>query len=75
MITADAEAVCFSVKSFVAAIIAHYISLRIGFAQPVWAVTRAPLAPTLIGPTKLRSNVLHGFGQLHFFPSRLPMSG
>ena len=43
MIAADAEAVLFSIKSFAAAIIAYYISLRIGFAQPVWAVTTVHL--------------------------------
>ena len=39
MIAADAEAALFSIKSFVAAMMAYYISLRIGFSQPVWAVT------------------------------------
>src|SRR6516162_4338712 len=35
----DAEAALFSLKSFAAAIIAYYLSLRIGFSQPVWAFT------------------------------------
>ena len=39
MIRADAEAALFSVKSFAAAVLAYYVALRIGFAQPVWAVT------------------------------------
>jgi uncharacterized membrane protein YccC len=39
MISPDAEAALFSLKSFAAAIIAYYVSLRIGFSQPVWAFT------------------------------------
>ena len=35
----DAEAALFSLKSFAAAMIAYYLSLRIGFSQPVWAFT------------------------------------
>src|SRR5215813_5241543 len=59
IIVADAEAVLFSVKSFAAAIIAYYISLRIGFAQPVWAVTTAylvsqPLAGAVISKALFR---------------------
>jgi hypothetical protein len=37
MIAADTEAAVFSVKSFVAAMIAYYIALSIGFSQPVSA--------------------------------------
>jgi len=59
LIVADAEAVLFSVKSFAAAIIAYYISLRIGFAQPVWAVTTAylvsqPLAGAVVSKALFR---------------------
>src|SRR5215469_16727407 len=39
MTSPDAEAALFSLKSFVAAAIAYYTALRIGFSQPVWAVT------------------------------------
>src|SRR5262245_20601068 len=59
LLVADAEAVLFSVKSFAAAIIAYYISLRIGFAQPVWAVTTAylvsqPLAGAVVSKALFR---------------------
>ncbi|HEX9464004.1 MAG TPA: FUSC family protein [Alphaproteobacteria bacterium] len=59
MITADAEAALFSLKSFAAAIIAYYIALRIGFAQPVWAITTAyivsqPLAATVLSKALFR---------------------
>lgn len=35
---ADADAILFSVKSFVAAMLAYYISLRIGLPKPFWAI-------------------------------------
>jgi uncharacterized membrane protein YccC len=38
-LTADAEAALFSLKTFAAAMISYYLSLRIGFSQPVWAIT------------------------------------
>lgn len=35
----DGQAVLFSVKCFVAAMLAYYIALRIGLSRPYWAVT------------------------------------
>ena len=35
---ADAEAALFSVKCFVAAMLAYYIALRIGLTRPYWAI-------------------------------------
>jgi hypothetical protein len=59
MLAVDAEAALFSLKSFVAAIIAYYIALRIGFAQPVWAMTTVyvvsqPLAGTVLSKAVFR---------------------
>src|SRR5580700_1485693 len=59
MLAVDAEAALFSWKSFVAAIIAYYIALRIGFAQPVWAMTTVyvvsqPLAGTVLSKALFR---------------------
>ena len=59
MFAADTEAALFSLKSFVAAIIAYYISLRIGFAQPVWAMTTVyvvsqPLAGAVLSKALFR---------------------
>ena len=35
---ADADAILFSVKSFAAAMLAYYVSLRIGLPKPFWAI-------------------------------------
>ena len=35
---ADADAILFSAKSFAAAMLAYYISLRIGLPKPFWAI-------------------------------------
>ena len=43
MTLVDAEAALFSLKTFAAGIVAYYLSLRIGFAQPVWAFTTVVL--------------------------------
>src|SRR5690606_3936940 len=37
-IKADADAILFSAKSFAAAMLAYYISLRIGLPKPFWAI-------------------------------------
>ena len=37
-VTADADAVLFSVKSFAAAMLACYLALRIGLPKPFWAI-------------------------------------
>lgn len=37
-VRADAAALSFSVKSFVAAMLAYYISLRIGLSKPFWSI-------------------------------------
>lgn len=39
VIAADVEAAIFSAKTFLAAVIAYFIPLSIGFAEPIWAVT------------------------------------
>jgi uncharacterized membrane protein YccC len=43
MFATDIEPALFSAKTFLSAILAYYISLRIGFSQPVWAVITAYL--------------------------------
>src|SRR5262249_18099198 len=60
MIAEAAEAVLFSAKNFTAAMLAYYIALRIGFAQPVWAVTTVyvvaqPLAGAVLSKALYRS--------------------
>jgi hypothetical protein len=42
MMATDAEAALFSVKCFAAALVSYYLSLRIGFSQPVWASSDRP---------------------------------
>ncbi len=37
-IKADAKALVFSIKSFAAAMLAYYLSLRIGLSKPSWAI-------------------------------------
>lgn len=76
MLASDAEAVLFSVKSFAAAIIAYYISLRIGFAQPVWAVTTVylvsqPLAGAVVSKAFFRvlGTCLGGAAAVVFLPA------
>ena len=56
---ADAEAVLFSVKCFVAAMLAYYIALRIGLTRPYWAVTTSyivaqPLAGAVLSKALFR---------------------
>ncbi len=55
----DAEAVLFSVKCFVAAMLAYYIALRIGLTRPFWAVTTSyivaqPLAGAVLSKALFR---------------------
>ncbi len=38
VVQADADALLFSMKSFAAAMLAYYISLRIGLPKPYWAI-------------------------------------
>ncbi len=72
----DAEAVVFSAKCFVAAMIAYYVSLSIGFAQPVWAVTTVylvsqPLAGAVLSKAlyRLLGTVLGGAAAVVFLPA------
>ena len=56
---ADAEAMLFSVKCFVAAMLAYYIALRIGLTRPFWAVTTCyivaqPLAGAVLSKAMFR---------------------
>ena len=55
----DAGAVLFSVKCFVAAMLAYYIALRIGLTRPFWAVTTSyivaqPLAGAVLSKALFR---------------------
>jgi len=76
MIAADAEAALFSVKTFAAAILAYYVALSIGFAEPVWAVTTAyivsqPLAGAVISKAffRLLGTFLGGAAAVVFLPA------
>jgi uncharacterized membrane protein YccC len=76
MIATDADAALFSLKSFAAAIIAYYLSLRIGFSQPVWAVTTVylvsqPLAGQVLSKALFRmlGTVLGGAAAVVFLPA------
>jgi uncharacterized membrane protein YccC len=76
MIGADAEAALFSLKSFAAAVIAYYLSLRIGFSQPVWAVTTVylvsqPLAGQVLSKAlfRMQGTVLGGAAAVVFLPA------
>lgn len=55
----DAEAVLFSVKCFIAAMLAYYVALRIGLTRPFWAVTTSyivaqPLAGAVLSKALFR---------------------
>ncbi|USI74034.1 FUSC family protein [Sphingomonas morindae] len=56
---ADGEAALFSVKCFIAAMLAYYIALRIGLTRPYWAVTTSyivaqPLAGAVLSKAVFR---------------------
>lgn len=58
-IKADAEAVLFSVKCLIAAMLAYYIALRIGLNRPFWAVVTSyiiaqPLAGAVLSKAAFR---------------------
>src|SRR3984957_17243141 len=72
----DSEAARFSAKCFAAAIIAYYVSLRIGFSQPVWAVTTVylvsqPLAGATLSKSlyRLLGTFLGGAAAVIFLPA------
>jgi uncharacterized membrane protein YccC len=76
MIGADAEAALFSLKSFAAAVIAYYLSLRIGFSQPVWAVATVylvsqPLAGQVLSKAlfRMQGTALGGAAAVVFLPA------
>jgi uncharacterized membrane protein YccC len=76
MMATDAEAALFSVKCFAAAMISYYISLRIGFSQPVWAVTTVylvsqPLAGAVLSKAlyRLLGTFLGGAAAVIFLPA------
>src|ERR1700743_1178994 len=55
----DAAAALFSVKCFVAAMLAYYVALRIGLTRPFWAVTTSyiiaqPLAGAVLSEAVFR---------------------
>ncbi len=55
----DAEAMLFSVKCFIAAMLAYYVALRIGLVRPFWAVTTSyivaqPLAGAVLSKATFR---------------------
>jgi uncharacterized membrane protein YccC len=59
LIRADAEAVLFSAKCFIAAMLAYYIALRIGLNRPFWAVVTSyiiaqPLAGAVLSKAVFR---------------------
>jgi len=76
MTSPDAEAALFSLKSFAAGIIAYYVSLRIGFSQPVWAFTTVflvsqPLAGQVLSKAFFRilGTMLGGAAAVIFVPA------
>jgi uncharacterized membrane protein YccC len=76
MMATDAEAALFSVKCFAAAMISYYISLGIGFSQPVWAVTTVylvsqPLAGAVLSKAlyRLLGTFLGGAAAVIFLPA------
>src|SRR5277367_367189 len=76
MITADVDAVLFSVKSFAAAMVAYYVTLSIGFSQPVWAVTTVylisqPLAGAVLSKAlyRLLGTILGAAAAVIFLPA------
>jgi uncharacterized membrane protein YccC len=75
-IAPDAEAAVFSAKSFTAAMIAYYVSLKIGFSAPVWAITTAylvsqPLAGAVLSKAlfRLLGTLLGGVAAVIFLPA------
>jgi uncharacterized membrane protein YccC len=76
MMATDSEAALFSAKCFAAAMISYYVSLRIGFSQPVWAVTTVylvsqPLAGAVVSKSlyRLLGTVLGGAAAVVFLPA------
>ena len=76
MIATDAEAVLFSAKCFAAAMISYYLSLSIGFSQPVWAITTVylvsqPLAGAALSKSlyRLLGTFLGGAAAVIFLPA------
>jgi uncharacterized membrane protein YccC len=76
MVAPDAEAAVFSAKSFTAAMIAYYASLKIGFSAPVWAITTAylvsqPLAGAVLSKAlfRLLGTLLGGVAAVIFLPA------
>ena len=72
----DSEAARFSAKCFAAAMISYYVSLRIGFSQPVWAVTTVylvsqPLAGAVVSKSlyRLLGTILGGAAAVIFLPA------
>ena len=72
----DAEAVLFSAKCFAAAVIAYYVSLSIGFSQPVWAISTVylvsqPLAGAVLSRSlyRLLGTFLGGAAAVIFLPA------
>jgi uncharacterized membrane protein YccC len=76
MMATDAEAALFSAKCLAAAIISYYVSLSIGFSQPVWAVTTVylvsqPLAGATLSKSlyRLLGTFLGGAAAVVFLPA------
>jgi uncharacterized membrane protein YccC len=73
---ADAEAGLFSLKTFASLIASYYISLRIGFSQPVWALSTVvfvsqPMAGQVLSKAlyRLMGTVLGGAATVAFLPA------
>ena len=73
---ADAEAGLFSLKIFASLIASYYISLRIGFSQPVWALSTVvfvsqPMAGQVLSKAlyRMMGTVLGGAATVAFLPA------
>src|ERR1700739_3953907 len=70
------ETAVFSVKSYVAAVIAYYVALRVGFSQPQWAlltvyIVSQPLAGAVLSKAlfRLLGTLLGGAAAVAFVPA------
>lgn len=61
---ADATALIFSIKSFIAAMLAYYISLRIGLSKPSWAIVTVYIVSQPSAGASLSRGVYRLFGTI-----------
>jgi uncharacterized membrane protein YccC len=76
MIAADIDAAVFSAKTFAGAMVAYYVSLRVGLSQPVWSITTVyilsqPLAGAVLSKAvfRLLGTLLGGTAAVVFVPA------